>query len=228
MFKRLYHKLVRLSDKIRKTAHAAKIRASINEFHKNNIFYQANALVFIHLPKTGGSTVAHLLREKKIQCINLNSHNPVSLATSVTHQKYFTFLRDPIERVFSYYQMQLRDRSQPYHYLAKRGMVELLENCWEVRNQATRYYSGIIELEPCEKQYKIAMDNLDQFFFVGNFETFEKDSKKLLKKLGCSVNSVPVINEHPKPKIQSWEVDCIKAFNEFDILLQKRWAKYEN
>ena len=228
MLSKIFHRLIRFSDRIRKSAYSAEIRNSINGFHRNDIFYGEGELVFVHLPKTGGTTVSYLLQENNVKCANLNSHNPVSLATPITNPKYITFLRDPVERVFSYYQMQLRDRSQPYHFLAKRGLIQFLENCWEVRNQACRYYSGFIQSEPKKHHYQRALNNLDQFFFVGNFDNFEIDLKKLLEKLECSSSSVPNMNKHPKPEIKSWEIVCIKEFNDLDILLQKKLYQDES
>jgi len=226
--KQISHKLIRILDQILQTAYSAQIRNSINDFHRNNILYPADELVFVHLPKTGGTTVASLLRTNNIKCTNLNSHNPVSQATSITNQKYITFLRDPVERVYSYYHMQLRDRSQPYHFLAKRGLIHFLENCWEVRNQACRYYSGFIQSEPSKYHCEIALNNLDQFFFVGTFKNFEMDLKKLLKRLGYSSDSIPNLKKFPKREIEPWESECIKAFNELDILLQKKIHQDEN
>ena len=71
----------------------------------------------------------------------------------------------------------------------------------------------------------MALNNLDQFLFVGNFEM---DLTKMLKKFGNALGSVPNLNKHPKREINCWEVECIKAFNGLEILLQKKILQDEN
>ena len=54
-------------------------------------------------------------------------------------------MRHPVDRVWSYFQMELRwDPLYPYAISARNGLLPFLERCWEVRNMATRYLSGSI------------------------------------------------------------------------------------
>ena len=58
--------------------------------------------------------------------------------------KYITCIRNPIDRVWSYYQMALREKKSPYNCYTSRGIKYFLEKCWECRNLMTKYLTGKI------------------------------------------------------------------------------------
>ena len=87
--------------------------------------------VFIHIPKSGGMSlnaiISKINENSKIK-IYRGSHNPVSILHSTSEKKYITVLRDPAERVYSYFNMSLNDKNQPYHYLAKKSIFHFLKD----------------------------------------------------------------------------------------------------
>ena len=83
--------------------------------------------IFIHVPKTGGMSI-----NDAIDTINSNSkkckiyrggHNPISIFYPLEKKKYFTVIRNPVDRVYSFYKMHLKDSKQNYHYLAKKEIA---------------------------------------------------------------------------------------------------------
>ena len=62
---------------------------------------------------------------------------------------------------------------QPYHFLAKRGLIPLLENCWEMRKSGMSILQWFYSVGTQQKSIlQKAFNNLSQFFFVGDFEKF--------------------------------------------------------
>ena len=62
-----------------------------------------------------------------------------SLASSVDDKKYFTVVRNPIDRAFSYYKMSLRGKKQPYNYLAEKSLYHFAAYCPDVQNIFCKY-----------------------------------------------------------------------------------------
>ena len=79
--------------------------------------------IFVHIHRTGGMTfnsiISKINENSKIK-IYRGSHNPMSILHEASEKKYITVLRDPVDRVFSYFMVSLYDKKQPYHYLAKK------------------------------------------------------------------------------------------------------------
>ena len=156
---------LRQIDKISFTDLSARAHNHTIKFHRNDYVIEKDEIAIIHVPKTGGTTLKNIISsiEIKDKVININKHMPVSLIAPPRKYQYITFMRNPIERVFSYYKMQLRDKKQPYHFHAKDGLSTLLQSCWEVRNAACMYYSGMVYENISLTNYNTALDNLDNF-----------------------------------------------------------------
>ena len=132
---------------------------------------RGTVLLFLHIPRTGGSTLLRLLDRQYGGEAVLKAHDAVSadvvarlhaerpartrviaghfyygvhsrLAASC---RYMTFLRDPVERVVSHYHFV---RSRPGHYLhaaaATMSLPEYVESCGaaEPNNDQTRLLAG--------------------------------------------------------------------------------------
>ena len=89
-----------------------------------------------------------------------------------------------------------------------------------------QYFSGYIQQDVNQKIFDIAKKNLSNFFFVGEYENFKDDIKKLMLKLDIDYNEILNINDYKRksaiqPSIE--EMNIIKFHNNFDIELYKSY-----
>jgi hypothetical protein len=146
--------------------------------------------------------------------------------------RYFTFLRHPVERVVSlYWFLKHASRSHWHRELvdAKWSLDEWLVRSralWAHNGQTRHLLVGTHEKASAERDLdprllSDAMRALDQFWFVGLTETFERDSAFLLGRLGATrfarKNAIRV-NEHKEAPTRE---TCarIAAANQLDLEL---------
>lgn len=154
-------------------------------FHTPNYWFRKRQIAFIHLPKTAGTSLHTLLGQDDLRrFVNLNKHRPVSRFCQPGKYQYITVMRDPVERVWSYYRMVLRNPpGSPYQRYAEGGLEQFLTHCWEVRNLACRYYSGHVKREPDAQTLELARANLSKFLCVLSFARFTNDLSRFLTDL---------------------------------------------
>tara|TARA_B100001057_G_C22723389_1_gene900615 strand:+ start:451 stop:1167 length:717 start_codon:yes stop_codon:yes gene_type:complete len=180
--------------------------------------------IFIHVPKTAGisfiSIIAKINKELKDNKIFPGNHNPMSILYSPLEKKYISVIRNPIERGYSLYKMQLKDKKQPYHYLAKKGLPHFFKYCPEAQNIFCKYYSSEIEQNINSDLFQNALENCKNFYQIINFENFEKDIYKFLNKLNIKNIEIPHLNQSDnKKKITDDELKIIKFYNYYDLKL---------
>jgi hypothetical protein len=130
---------------------------------------EGDLLVFLHLPKTGGSTVVRILEREYGRDAVLGLYDAVDLAGGLTEDDlagarvivghfpfgvvarlprpatYMTFLRDPVERVVSHYRFARRHPDHYLHELAStQGLADYVRACGEAEpnNDQTRLLAG--------------------------------------------------------------------------------------
>jgi len=180
--------------------------------------------IFIHVPKTAGtsfkSLIANINKELKDNKIFPGNHNPMSILYSPLEKKYISVIRNPIERSYSFYKMQLKDKKQPYHYLAKKSLSHFFKYCPEAQNVFCKYYSSEIEQNINSDLFQNALENCKNFYQIINFENFEKDIYKFLNKLNIKNIEIPHLNQSDnKKKITDDELKIIKFYNYYDLKL---------
>lgn len=222
-------------------------------------------LVFLHIPKTAGSSLSHVIHrqfnqesiffirdlipkqsfekwnaltsEGKNKYLCISGHVPFGLHEYNNRNVVYTsMLRDPLERIISFYYYILRDKK---HYLHKTilsknmSLLEFVDSelTSELCNDQTRYISGVSKwsgktdgIKVDESIFRMAIDNIEEFFpVVGLTEMF--DESLLLMKDVFSWNYVyysrkKVAVSRPKIiNIESQIVEIVKARNQFDFLL---------
>eukprot|EP01103_Thecamoeba_quadrilineata_P015054 TRINITY_DN4638_c0_g1_i2.p1 TRINITY_DN4638_c0_g1~~TRINITY_DN4638_c0_g1_i2.p1 ORF type:complete len:429 (-),score=57.92 TRINITY_DN4638_c0_g1_i2:223-1509(-) len=173
--------------------------------------------IFVHLPKTGGTTLgelANINEGSRIRFVQIWLHpDPDQIAliskksTVFGHiyyglhfympepQKvtYITFLRDPVERIISLY----RYHKQQNERLAKTyPLTEWLYKDPDFCNQMTKHLSGIKNYNRSQEMYVLAKHHLIHHFrFVGLTE-FYNESLVLMKIL-LNFNKIEYVLKNP-------------------------------
>lgn len=173
-------------------------------FHRNNYPVSPRARVFIHVPRTGGTSAGHYLRKigaPRIQ--NLHEHHAISVSHPPAFHRYFTILRDPVERCWSFYRLTLYGNSAtPYRRAAERGLEHFCRHCWEMRNLYCRYFSGAVWQEPDADTLAEAGRQLKRFEAVLDFSSLDEQMDKLASRWGLRQAPFLHQNQAPGPKLQ--------------------------
>lgn len=227
-----WEKILDLFDRKFYTDFGRRFRNRRLGVHRNDYVFRRDQLAFVHLPKTGGTSLNTILRDDADdRFTGVFRHRPVSRKCPPGQYSYFTVMRDPVQRVWSFYQMSQRSLARgggPYGHIAGRGLKFFLSHCWEVRNMACRYYSGRLLFEPTELTLDTAWRNLEAFRYVLSFDTFAPDAAALLANHGLAVPSLPHENRHPYKGPGPAEEEVIRQFNALDVEIYRRWIARTN
>ena len=217
LYKKIIFNLGKFFDKFFFTNFYEKATNYYHQYHLNDYEFPKDKIAFIHTPKIGGLTIWNCLKtSNKIFKFERNSkHNPVSFSCSPKDYKYITFLRDPVDRVYSHYQMNLKIND----ISASRGLINFLKSFSEVRNLYCQYYSGLIDEVVDERIYNIALKNLKNFNTIIDFDNYSIDVNKFLKKFNIENNKEIHENKSSYNPISVNEIEVIKIYNYWDIRL---------
>jgi hypothetical protein len=196
-------------------------------------------IFYMHITKTGGQSIEELLRrnyEKVTQLDHdtdyksLPQGNDVYMGQVANYTRNliegdvfsFTFVRDPIERLVSFYNYyQLRGfnivqwvhsdgRIERYNIDSTLPLIEFFEQepikkvCF---NRMTRDFGAneplfnLANSNLSYDKYDYFMSKIDSYDFIGIFEKFDESLSKLGKILGKDFEDVH-INKSPKPKVK--------------------------
>jgi hypothetical protein len=161
---------------------------------------------FIHIPKTGGTTIEHLLAidskpNNVEQLFGVSSDGwvlhtlPLRMITSYISREemetYFKFaiVRNPWDRLVSDYFWHKRRRSfKEFVYLVKETLEKHTEESL-VHFDPVLYRHHFVSQSFMLDSEEIKLD------FIGRFENFEKDIKLVAKKIGLDLLTVPTKNK---------------------------------
>lgn len=201
-----------------------------NGYHNPDYRFRKDQINFIHLPKTGGTSFCKMLKEgSEDRFAFMDIHKPISKYCSPKDYQYVTVLREPVARVWSYYQMVLRSqKGYPYQKWANQGLEVFLKKCWAARNMACRYLTAEMEGEPNQGTVNRALANLKDFYAVLNFAHFSQEASVFMEQHSITYEQIPNERKHSYTKPTAAEIALIKQYNQRDIVLFESWFAKEN
>ena len=215
-------------------------------------------LIFLHLPKCGGTTFQKILNEiypeeeifditvidnmrlntNEFKSLNIDERAKIKLLKGhldyglheylIGPSEYITFMRNPIERILSYYYYV---KARPHHRLFKMGLFNENTSLYDfvtkinqrdIHNGQIRLLSGIGDTE--ENMLVKARENIENHFsFVGTIERFDEGLFLLSKKFDWPSFHYTIKNKtfgRPKmDQIDKKTLDAIHELNGGDISL---------
>lgn len=200
------------------TINSIPLREELKRMHNKLYLFPKETPCLIHIPKSGGTSLMRM----NLPIYN-HLHTCVSHLCPPSEYKYIVSLRNPIERVWSYYNMVLRSPKKfPYKEFSN-TIQNFCNNCWEVQNITTRFLAGETKnLSDEEHMLQKAKDNLTNCFFIIDFDFFERDVTKLLQLL--EIEGKTILNERNIPYNTKIPLDAVRVImeaNKLDIELYK-------
>lgn len=168
----------------------------------------SNKIYFIHIPKTGGTSINLELQKKYKNNLYRpyypsywTAHYPLK-KNHFSNIKTITVIRNPITRVYSFYHDVLKNKKHHYYHLTEKGLENFCKKAWEANNQYTKFYSGHLNSD-FKKNIILAKKNLKSFNKIILFENLHN-----------------IINTHSNkkqyPNITKNEENIIKKYNKYD------------
>ena len=179
---------------------------------------------FVHPPKSAGTSISTFLYENNIN-IFYSAHNLVSIYCEPSKFRYITVIRNPLDRVKSFYEMQLSNRKLSFHNQAKKGLSYFVNQLKINQNCFCKFLIGDLNCDINEEKYEKAKQNLKNFFFIINFENLNNDIDLLKTKLNIKKDMKHIGKKDKEKKTYSpdEEKDVISK-NIYDI---KLWDYYK-
>lgn len=159
------------------------------------IISQRKKFVFIHVQRTGGTTLGNLLRQS-VSGLDLNEHyhsnaksHPISFFDDFKEHYIFGFTRNPWARLFSWY--WLKHRNEPLPLAEEKDRFEqYLLNDTPIETDASFFHYNTLD-------YFTNNDNVLIANHIYKFEDYTQEVKLLYHQLNIHRRPIPVLNANP-------------------------------
>ena len=192
--------------------HIQTVRMKFADFRGRGVFEQhaTREYIFIHIPKTGGSSVAKALHGGP------SSHQPAQLYLRANSRKFaryfsFAFVRNPYDRLVS-----------SFHFLKSGGMNEQ-DRTWAEQNLGqvndfADFVQNCLTLELAESWVHLRpqcnfITNLDGDLcidFIGRFESIDADFEQIARRLNLDAR-LEKTNVGSRDKYENYYDDSLRA-----------------
>ncbi len=223
----------------------------MNVFYLNQNKETDNVIIFLHIPKTGGNTLNVIINKpytdndclvrlgdvddlsieelKQIEMVRGHMSFGIHKKLPQTNSTYITLIRNPIERVVSFYYYMGSENNldiETRDYFTKLTLYEFVtEPLNDQFNKQTNIIAGnefIPEKLENKEMLETAKRNLKNFFsVVGITERFDETLIVLQEKFGFKINSFENYNVTPnRPDLEEIPdeiINIIKSKNEIDM-----------
>lgn len=218
LYKKLSTKIGKIIDKLFLTDIGKRGTNYYHRYNQNDYIFEEEKYCFIIVPRTGGWSFRKYIEKYNLPFYKFKKnalHNPVSLNCPPGKYKYVTILRNPIDRVYSHYQMFLLTND----IISSRGLINFLKIHSGVRNLYCQYYSGLVDEVVDERIYNIALKNLRKFDCIINFDNYFLEVNNFLKKFNIINKENIHDNKIEYSSISDNQIMAIKIYNYWDIKL---------
>jgi hypothetical protein len=176
---------------------------------------KSRKLLFIHIPKTGGTTVEKILGlyepwpavrmdilrgpyqrdDEELRLQHLPFEDVVALTGLDFSSWYkFAFVRNPWDRLVSSFCFEHKEQRKKNSFVETEVFPKYVDWVETVVSSRKGLVGEHCHLRP---QLEFSLNKLD---FLGRFERFEPDLRVILKRLGISVDGIPHLHKSKKRK----------------------------
>ena len=222
--KKIFREIVRFYSKMTDffflTQNFHKYQIKYSGIYSNKYKLKKEQFCLIHPPKSAGTSLNVHLKKKNI-FIYESAHCLVSKHCRTEEYKYITIIRNPVDRLKSFYEMQLNNKKLAFHRHSKKGLSYFVKQIKLNQNCLCKFVLGNLNVDINDENYLNVEKNLNNFWFLLNFDNLKEDVEVLSKKLNISSNIERIEKKEDlnKIKLSEEEINIIKNFNLYDIKL---------
>lgn len=193
-------------------------------------FYMADAAIyFIHVPKTGGVTIASLITNEsdKAKVPFYSSHATfydIQKAVKAGKARVVTFLREPVSRVISEHRYLITKHKGNQRRAQFHGLLTQGDPIYTANNEMCKFLSGLDPKDPAisiQQHLDAALETVQQFYFIGITEKMEESINRLFSGLGWPLPEKihPFNTSEDSEEFSSEVLEGIRERNWADMIL---------
>lgn len=200
--------------------------------HSSNYVFNINDKCFINIPESGGNLFSKIVNDNKLDIVIDKNNRPISSLCTPKIFKYIIILRNPIQRVISYYNMVKKKGWKNPYFKYSNNYNSFLNNCWEVNNQLTLYLASVDcskftekNIKISDKIYKVAFNvaknNINKLNSIIFFKDYINSIKNFFKKENnLELEDLPNLTIPDNSKdISEEDYNLVKKHNKYDLML---------